>query len=164
MRKGADQRVGPGTRPWPDSGLLQKPLLHSGVDPDGKLLRSWGGPGRFPVSSAEMQVEAGCIWRQRARHFMSTRTTTSGFREFGGGGRGQNALDDQRGGRRRLPAEVRHERQLQAEGGRHSRGPNSNDTNGGINGTPLLYLAADMVVDPKTNRLFVSDGYGNRRV
>ena len=43
-------------------------------------------------------------------------------------------------------------------------GPDSNDTNGGINGTPLLYQPADMVVDPKTNRLYVADGYGNRRV
>ena len=42
--------------------------------------------------------------------------------------------------------------------------PASNDTNGGINGTPLLYQPADMVVDPKTNRLYVADGYGNRRV
>jgi hypothetical protein len=40
--------------------------------------------------------------------------------------------------------------------------PASNDTNGGINGTPLLYLPADMVVDG--NRLYVADGYGNRRI
>src|SRR5258707_14940544 len=43
-------------------------------------------------------------------------------------------------------------------------GPASNDTNGGINGTPLLYLPADMVVDAKTNRLYIADGYGNRRI
>ena len=43
-------------------------------------------------------------------------------------------------------------------------GPNSNDTHGGLNGTPLLYQSADMVVDPATNRLYISDGYGNRRV
>jgi len=42
--------------------------------------------------------------------------------------------------------------------------PNSNDTSGGINGTPVLYQPADMVVDPKTNRLYVADGYGNRRI
>ena len=44
------------------------------------------------------------------------------------------------------------------------KGPNSNDTHGGINDTPLLYQAADMVVDPATNRLYIADGYGNRRV
>ena len=42
--------------------------------------------------------------------------------------------------------------------------PDSNDTNGGWNGTPLMYQPADMVVDPKTNRLYVADGYGNSRV
>src|SRR5271163_2410434 len=44
------------------------------------------------------------------------------------------------------------------------KGPNSNDMHGGINDTPVLYQATDMVVDPKTNRLYVSDGYGNRHV
>jgi DNA-binding beta-propeller fold protein YncE len=43
-------------------------------------------------------------------------------------------------------------------------GPDSNDTNGGLNGLPLLYQAADMVVDPATDRLYVADGYGDRRV
>ena len=45
-----------------------------------------------------------------------------------------------------------------------AKGPNSNDTNGGINGTPQPFMVADMSVDPKTNRLYVADGYGNRRV
>ena len=45
-----------------------------------------------------------------------------------------------------------------------AKGPNSNDTNGGINGTPQPYLPADMAVDPKTNLLYIADGYGNRRV
>jgi DNA-binding beta-propeller fold protein YncE len=43
-------------------------------------------------------------------------------------------------------------------------GPDSNSRDGGANGTPLLYRPADMVVDPKTNRLYVADGYGNRRI
>ena len=44
------------------------------------------------------------------------------------------------------------------------QGPDSNDKDGGINGTPTLYQPADMVVDPKTNRLYIADGYGNRRI
>ena len=43
-------------------------------------------------------------------------------------------------------------------------GPNSNDTRGGINGTPQTYQATDMVRDPKTDRLYIADGYGNRHV
>src|SRR6185312_15753317 len=42
--------------------------------------------------------------------------------------------------------------------------PDSNSKDGGLNGTPLLYRPADMVVDAKTNRLYVADGYGNRRI
>ena len=40
----------------------------------------------------------------------------------------------------------------------------SNDTNGGINGTPLLGQPADMEVDPETNELYIADGYTNIRV
>ena len=41
---------------------------------------------------------------------------------------------------------------------------NSNDTNGGINGTPLLAQPADLEVDPQTNELYIADGYTNLRV
>jgi hypothetical protein len=43
-------------------------------------------------------------------------------------------------------------------------GPTSNDTNGADNGTPLLWNPADTEVDPKTNELYIADGYGNHRV
>ena len=43
-------------------------------------------------------------------------------------------------------------------------GPDSENINGGPDGTPQPYLVADMSVDPATNRMFVADGYGNRRV
>ena len=42
--------------------------------------------------------------------------------------------------------------------------PDSNDTSGGLNGTPQLYNPADTEVDPKTNHLYIADGYGNHRV
>ena len=42
--------------------------------------------------------------------------------------------------------------------------PNSNDTNGGLNGTPQLCNPADTEVDPGTNELYIADGYGNHRV
>ena len=49
-------------------------------------------------------------------------------------------------------------------GGSGAKGPDSNNKDGGRNGTPLFYLPADITVDPTTNRMYVSDGYGNRRV
>ena len=45
-----------------------------------------------------------------------------------------------------------------------TKGADSNNKDGGKNATPLFFLPADMTVDPTTNRLYVSDGYGNRRV
>lgn len=44
--------------------------------------------------------------------------------------------------------------------------PASNDTNGALNGngTPQLWRPADSEVDPETNELYVSDGYGNHRI
>src|SRR2546423_3985481 len=44
------------------------------------------------------------------------------------------------------------------------RGPARKDTGGGISGPPLLSPPADRVVTPKPNRLYVADGYGNRRI
>ena len=49
-------------------------------------------------------------------------------------------------------------------GGHGAKGPDSNNMDGGKNRTPLFYLPADITVDPATNRMYVSDGYGNRRV
>ena len=37
-------------------------------------------------------------------------------------------------------------------------------TNRGVHGTPEPYWPADMTVDPKTNLMYIADGYGNRRV
>jgi DNA-binding beta-propeller fold protein YncE len=49
-------------------------------------------------------------------------------------------------------------------GGAGVKGPDSNNKDGGKNGTPLFFLPADITIDPVTNRMYVSDGYGNRRV
>ena len=42
--------------------------------------------------------------------------------------------------------------------------PDSENIDGGPDQTPQPYLVADMSVDPETNRLYVADGYGNRRI
>jgi DNA-binding beta-propeller fold protein YncE len=43
-------------------------------------------------------------------------------------------------------------------------GPDSEDIDGGPNGTPQPYRVADFSVDPSTNRMYIADGYGNRRI
>ena len=105
--------------------------------------------------------------------YTSIKTTTSGFSGNNAYAAPQRAKERSldyrtRKAARRFHPEIRHERQFSDAHRRNAQGPATlNDTNGGINGTPLLlYLAADMVVDPATNRLFyVADGLrGNRRV
>jgi hypothetical protein len=39
-----------------------------------------------------------------------------------------------------------------------AKGPNSNDTAGGVNGTPQPFWPADMSVDPRTNLMYIADG------
>ena len=136
-------------------------------DSDGKLLRAWGGPTDPGFIGGKCKAEAGCIWpssehgiyvdqndnvwisgnsaARRSRGEASPWTTNKE------GGDGFVLKFDMNGN-------------FKMRIGGTPRGPNSNDTHGGINGTPLLYQAADMAVDPATNRLYVSDGYGNRRV
>src|SRR5258706_11483096 len=41
---------------------------------------------------------------------------------------------------------------------------NSESPSGRTAATPLVSPPADMVVDPRTNRLYIADGYGNRRI
>ena len=139
-------------------------------DAAGKLLRAWGGPADPGWLGSHCKAADGCIW-PNSEHGIYVDPQGQCLargqcaRQPGREAAPSIALDHQRGGRRRLCSEVRPERQFQDAHRRHAqRRPNSNDTNGGINGTPLLYQPADMVVDPKTNRLYVADGYGNRRV
>ncbi len=68
--------------------------------------------------------------------------------------------------RRRHDPEVHQGREVRDDdsAARARKGPDSNDKNGGRNGTPQFYLPADITVDPTNNRMYVSDGYGNRRV
>jgi DNA-binding beta-propeller fold protein YncE len=136
-------------------------------DGEGKLLQAWGGPADPGFAGGKCKAEAGCIWPNSEHGIyvdqhdnvwvagnsaapkgprVKTPWTTN---ELGGDG---FVLKFDRSGNFKMRI------------GGTPPGPNSNDTNGGINGTPLLYQPADMAVDPKTNQLFISDGYGNRRI
>ena len=133
-------------------------------DADGKLLRSWGGPNDPGFIGGKCKAEAGCIWPtgehgiyvdQNDNVWISGSSATPGrdlpWSTNKEGGDGFILKFDMNGN-------------FKMRIGGTPNGPNSNDTRGGINETPLLYRAADLVVDPATNRLYVADGYGNRRV
>lgn len=138
-------------------------------DADGKLLRAWGGPADPGFIGGKCKTEAGCIWPNSEHGIyvdQKDNVWVSGSAAAGSGsGRGPEpawTTNKQGGDGFILKFDVNGNFKLRIGG--TPKGPNSNDTNGGINGTPVLYQAADMAVDPATNRLYVADGYGNRRV
>jgi hypothetical protein len=121
-------------------------------DGKGRLLRAWGGPADpafgtgGPGSKCE---EPNCQW-PNTEHGIYVDHNMNVW--LGGQAGGAVLKFTQNGdfllqiGRRQPPVR------------------NSNDTNGGINGTPLLAQPADMEVDPENNELYIADGYTNLRV
>ncbi len=149
-------------------------------DADGKLLQAWGGPSDPGWMETHCKEADGCIWPNTEHGIYVDQNDNVWLGGNGGPARGAAAG---RGARPGAPAEPPAPWTTNRSGGSDGfilkfdmkgnfkmriggtpQGPNSNDTNGGINGTPVLDLPADMMVDPKTNRLYVADGYGNRRV
>ena len=134
-------------------------------DSAGKLLRAWGGPADPGWLAQKCRPEQGCIWPNSehgiyvdhndniylAGNAVRVPANPIPWSTHNQGGDGFILKFDRDGN-------------FKMRIGGTPTGPNSNDTNGGWNGTPLMYQPADMVVDPRTNRLYVADGYGNRRI
>jgi hypothetical protein len=145
-------------------------------DGDGKLLRAWGGPADPGFIGGKCKVEAGCIWPTSEHGLYVDQNDNIWITGNSGGARGGNAPAPKAGRAPGIPwatntqggdgfvLKFDQDGNFKMRIGGTPTGPNSNDTNGGINGTPLLYQATDMLIDPATNRLYVSDGYGNRHV
>jgi hypothetical protein len=141
------------------------------LDSDGKLLRAWGGPSDPGFIGGKCKAEAGCIWPnsehgiyvdQNDNVWISGSAAAAGARA--NAGHAGPPWTTNKGGGDGFILKFDKDGNFKMRIGGTPKGPNSNDTNGGINGTPVLYQAADMVVDSATNRLYISDGYGNRRV
>lgn len=140
-------------------------------DADGKMLRAWGGPSDPGFLGGKCKADAGCIWPSSEHGIYVDRSDNvwiSGNAEAvpgrGAAGRKDPPWTTNKDGGDGFVLKFDMNGNFKMRIGGSPQGPNSNDTQGGINGTPLLYRPADMVVDSATNRLYVSDGYGNRRV
>jgi len=136
------------------------------LDSDGKLLRAWGGPSDPGFIGGKCKAEAGCIWPSSEHGIYvdhNDNVWISGNSAAASGQGGPPWATNKEGGDG-FVLKFDRDGNFKLRIGGTPKGPNSNDTHGGINDTPLLYQAADMVVDPATNRLYISDGYGNRRV
>jgi DNA-binding beta-propeller fold protein YncE len=132
-------------------------------DSAGKLLRAWGGPADPGWLESHCKAADGCIWPNSehgiyvddqdnvwiAGNGAKPVDPTSAWTTHKDGGDGFVLKFDMDGN-------------FKMRTGGTPSAPNSNDTSGGINGTPLLYLPADMVVD--SGKLYIADGYGNRRI
>jgi len=141
-------------------------------DAEGKMLRAWGGPSDPGFLGVKCKAEAGCIW-PNSEHgiyvdhndnvWISGSSAAPSGRAAASRGGGMPWTTNKDGGDGFvLKFDMNGNFKMRIGG--TPKGPNSNDTRGGIHDTPVLYQAADMVVDPATNRLYIADGYGNRRV
>lgn len=135
-------------------------------DAEGKLLRAWGGPADPGFIGGKCKAEAGCIWPNN-EHGIYVDSKDNAWiagsaAALRGGAKPAWTTNQEDGDGFVLKFDMNGNFRMRIGG--TPKGPNSNDTNGGVNGTPLLYQPADMAVDSETNRLYVADGYGNRRV
>jgi hypothetical protein len=141
-------------------------------DREGNLLAAWGGPSDPGFLESTCSEAAGCFWPAREHGIFVDQNDfvwLAGNGEDGGARQQQNvatypwapkwAGDDSH--ILKFTADGTFVFQIGAAG---MNGPNSEKIDGGPNGTPQPYLVADMSVDATTNRLYVADGYGNRRI
>ena len=141
------ERPAAGSRSF-DCCAAAPPIL--AFNKDGDLIQSWGGKGdgfTWPVSNHGIDVDhKGNVW-------------------IGGNGRGvQNAAlahDESKMGvgtvHDSFLLKFSQSGKFLLQIGKASAGTGSNNTDN-------LKLPAKTIVDPKTNELYVADGYGNRRV
>ncbi len=135
-------------------------------DTVGKLLQSWGGPGDPGFLQTKCREADGCFWPAREHGIY---VDHNDFVYIAGNGQARNFHGQYPWAPNfgndshilKFKADGTFVYQIGTAG---AKGPNSNDTSGGVNGTPEPYWPADMVVDPKSNLMYIADGYGNRRV
>jgi DNA-binding beta-propeller fold protein YncE len=130
-------------------------------DANGKMLRAWGGP----ADPDKCRASDGCVWPSSEHGIY---VDHNGFVYLAGANANAtpngSAWASTNGADGMILKFTKDGKFVAMFGGPGAKGPDSNSTSGGRNGTPQFYLPADITVDPATNRMFVSDGYGNRRI
>lgn len=142
-------------------------------DQEGNLLDAWGGPRHHgedwdwpdPLWTEASGVD--CQWPAN-EHGLHVDDDGNVYMTSNGKGDGTTsvALNDDGWDGQLLKFNSKGECQLQVGEplgpGKASELADSNDTNGGVNGTPQLFRPANSHVHG--DELYISDGYGNRRV
>jgi len=135
-------------------------------DKAGTLIQAWGGPGDPGFLEKKCRQQDGCVWPAREHGIY---VDHNDFVYVAGNGQavnfhGQYPWAPNFGNDSHILKFKTDGTFVYQIGKAGAKGPNSNDTNGGVNGTPQPFMPADMTVDPKTNIMYIADGYGNRRV
>lgn len=132
-------------------------------DPQGNLLQAWGGPSDEGFLDTRCRQEDGCFWPAN-EHGIYVDHNDNVYIGSNGNGSGATPWASQNGWDGHVLKFTMDGDFLLQIGATGATEPDSNDTDGGINGTPQLFRPADMVVDPNTNILYIADGYGNNRI
>lgn len=139
-------------------------------DPEGNLLQAWGGPADpgFVGPGGRCDPAAGCQW-PAGEHGIYV--DHNDFVYIGGNGTGNGTIGGNPArwaathGPDSMVLKFSNDGTFLLQIGDPGQSfPVSNDKDGAANGTPQVYRPADMEVDPKTNELYIADGYGNHRV
>ena len=130
-------------------------------DADGKLLRAWGGPADPGFIGGKCKAEEGCIW-PNVEHGIyidqKDNVWVAGNSPAPKPGDKEIPWTTNKSGGDGFILKFDMDGNFKMRIGGTPTAPDSNNKDGGLNGTPQLYRPADMVVDPKTNRLYVADG------
>jgi hypothetical protein len=136
-------------------------------DQEGNLLDAWGGPAdEGYLGGDQCREEDGCVW-PAGEHGIFVDHNDYVYIAGNGSGNGGFPWAAEHGEDAhvlKFTSDGTHVLTVGEPGPEEDEVPDSNDTDGGLNGTPQLYNPADTEVDPKTNHLYIADGYGNHRV
>jgi hypothetical protein len=130
-------------------------------DANGKLLRSWGGPADPGFMGTRCKASDGCIWPNSEHGIYidnHDNVWIAGNAAAPPPGAPQSTVPwtTNREGGDGFILKFDMNGNFKMRIGGTPKGPDSNDKDGGINGTPVLYQPADIVVDPRTDRLYVA--------
>jgi hypothetical protein len=132
-------------------------------DREGNLLQAWGGPADEGFIGGRCREEDGCVW-PAGEHGIYVDHNDNVYVAGNGSGEGGFPWAGTHGDDAHVLKFSKDGTFLLRIGQPGNSSDTSNDTDGADNGTPLLWNPADSEVDPKTNHLYIADGYGNRRI
>jgi hypothetical protein len=133
-------------------------------DAEGNLLGGWGGPQDPGFLENNCREEDGCFWPGREHGIFVDHNDFVYISGNGTNFTGQFPWAATYGDDSHILKFTADGEFVYQIGYAGMDGPDSENVDRGPNGTPQPYLVADFSVDASTNRLYVADGYGNRRV